>query len=437
MTEQPERSQRVRPSVPSPWRLTEPWNAWLLLLVLGVVYALTASYSVAQNNDSRAAAMGAWSLGTRGTVVLPQAWPEEGVSWPVVDDDGSIRVNRFPGVLFWGAPFYAAAELVGGGVDEPAHPYLLDYRPAAVAAIVAALLALLVSFLVFLKLCDRRASFVATLVLAFATSTWSISANALWTHALTHLFLVAGVLLLASERAWASGAAFGLSIFTRPQTAVVPAVVGLWRAITLRRPSDLVRIGIPSALGLLGVVAYSWVQFRNPLPTSGYSDYAVRAVTRPSLFPLPERIFGTLFDPRRGLVFQAPFLVVLLPGLRAAWRAAPSFVRSAALAGVAYMLLQLQLNDYTGGRFFALYRLPLEMLVLAAPLLVLAYQAFIGADRIRRMLFWAAVAMSVVFQVLGVTLWSVERHVDPVLRPAVEQLCRNGDVECTVDELLG
>jgi hypothetical protein len=405
-------------------------------LLVGSLYLLTATYTVAQNNDTRAAAMGAWSLGTRGTTALPADWPEEGISWPAVGQDGLQRVNRFPGVIFWGAPFYALDDLARGGTDTPAHPYLLDYRPAAVAAVVAATLAILATYLVFSRLVDRRVAWLAALFFAIGTSTWSISGNALWTHGLTHLFLMLATLALASNRAWLAGGAFGASIFARPHTAIVPLVNGCLQAWRRRDPLDLVRIGVPSALGLAAVVLYSWVYFRNPLPTAGYEDYAVERLSDPISWRLPRGLVGTLVDPLRGLLVQAPFLVVLAAGLPAAWKVAPHWVRSAALAGVAYHLLQMQLNDYTGGIFFFSYRLPLEMLVLSSPLLLLSFMETVLGSRIREIAFVVGASVAVGFQVVGVSSASVEAILRPGLEPAVIGVCEQPEYDCTSDELL-
>jgi hypothetical protein len=412
-------------------------RAGLLLAILVLtVFLTTASYGVAQNTDTRAAALGAWSVGTRGTVVLPSDWPDEDISWAAEGHDGGTRVNRFPGAILWAAPFYTVFHHVQGRPEPPPHPYLLDFRPAALAAVVATTLAVLVSFSLFLRLVDRRTAFAAALVLAFATSTWSISANALWTHGLTHLFLAVAVLLLASDRPWAAGTSFGLSVLTRPQTASVPLVMGVARAARRRSFGDLVRVGIPSAMGLAAVAAYSWVNFRNPLPTSGYGGYAVRNVSSTPSWRLFQGVAGTLVHPLRGLLVQAPFLLVLLPGLGRAWKVAPHWARSAAVAGLTYQLFQLHLNHFAGGRLFFSYRLPLEMLILSAPLLLLSFTQTVRGSRFRERAFVIGVGIALGFQVVAVTYVSVERIVAPLLEPRILELCADPDFACDAEKLL-
>jgi hypothetical protein len=410
----------------------------LLMLLVSFIYALTASYTLAQNNDSRAAAVGAWSVATRGTTVLPEEWPVENISWPVVGDDGAVRVNRFPGVIYWAVPFYYVADvLAGGGTGDVPHPYLLDYRPAAVAAIVAATLAVLVIYLVFLRLVDRRIAFWGALFVAVGTSTWSISGNALWTHGLTQLFLALAVLAIASDRPVLAGAAHGLSIFVRPQTAVTALVIGAGRAIQQRCAGDLIRIGVPSTIGLLAVIAYGWVNFASLSPAAGYTGDAVTNVRDPSVTRLLLGLWGTLFDVRRGLLVYAPFLIVLIPGIHAAWRAAPPWVRSAAAAGVTYQLLHLHLIRFSGGTYFFSYRLPLEMLTLAAPLLLLSFVHTVLGSRLRELAFVIGASMAVGLQFVAVTSLSVDTLVRPTLEPRVAEVCAAAETfECIVDDLL-
>lgn len=71
------------------------------------------------------------------------------------------------------------------------------------------------------------------------------------------------------------------------------------------------------------------------------------------------------------------------------------------------MLVQLRVNYFTGGDAFFSYRLPLEMLTMAAPLLVLSYREWIAHDRGRRVLFAAAVFFAVILPFGGSVLISI------------------------------
>ncbi len=95
-------------------------------------------------------------------------------------------------------------------------------------------------------------------------------------------------------------------------------------------------------------------------------------------------MWGGFFDLRRGFLVWSPFLLVLLPGLPAGWRAAPAWVRSAAVGGLVYLLLQYGANRFSGGDGHFTYRYPLEMLTAASPLLVLSARHWTLQTRLRR-----------------------------------------------------
>jgi alpha-1,2-mannosyltransferase len=98
----------------------------------------------------------------------------------------------------------------------------------------------------------------------------------------------------------------------------------------------------------------------------------------------------------------SPFLVVLIPGLRAAWRAASPAARGAALGAVGYLLIQYKANLFAGGSGFFGYRYPLEALVAAAPVLVLSYREWVASRPIAQRLFVALAAMAVALQTVAV-----------------------------------
>jgi hypothetical protein len=85
-------------------------------------------------------------------------------------------------------------------------------------------------------------------------------------------------------------------------------------------------------------------------------------------------LWGTFLSPSRGLLILSPFLLMLIPGLRAGWRVAPDWVRASAVGGLGYLIMQLSGNRFTGGLGYFGYRVTMEPLVLCTPLLALAFQ---------------------------------------------------------------
>jgi hypothetical protein len=108
-----------------------------------------------------------------------------------------------------------------------------------------------------------------------------------------------------------------------------------------------------------------------------------------------------LLDPRFGMLIWSPFLVVLIPGLREAWRRADDWVRGPAIGAAAYFFLQWTLNRASGGFRFFSYRYPLEPLVAAAPLLLLAYLHWIRPRPAVARVFFVCVAVAVALHAYG------------------------------------
>ncbi len=420
---------------PAPQFVDEPWDRRLdrraaagVFLACWVVYLATATYTIAQVNDARAITQSAYVLATEGTLALPEPWEGE-ADWEVQGVDGRSYTNRFPLMVFYAAPFHAVANLFSGG-ERPAHPYLLSYAPSGVAAATAAAAAVTISFLLFRRLAGRPLALAATGALAFATGVWTVSADALWPHALTHLFLALGLLAIADGRDGRSGLAFGVSLLARPHLSIVPAVVGIWRGVQARSLRPVVLVGVISAMGLAAVIAYSRMLFGTWLPIAGYSSYAVDNLTNLPSANYGERFILFLGDPVRGLFIYMPVLFVLVPFVRRGWKVSPWWVRAAAVSGVAYMTVQLAVNAHHGGAHFFGPRLTIEMTVLAAPLLLRTYQAYHHGRR------WAApavhvlLAFGVAFHALGATVWRYP-FVDPRThwQEEIAELCEEEEYE--------
>lgn len=378
--------------------------AFALFLFVLVVYLATAAYTVNQVNDNRAMSLTAWSVGTQGTFALPEAWRDE-IPWQVDGVDGRLYTDRFPGTALWGAPFHTLTKwMLDRGT--PGHPMLLNYAPSGVAAATGTALAVMLSFHVFRRLANRPEAVWATLVLAFATGTWSISADALWNHGITHLTLVAGLLALTDGKHARSGLAYAAAVITRPQTAVVPAIMGIWKGWTTRSLRPVMLVGAVSLLGVAAMAAYSRTLFGTWLPIAGYGEQKVQQVATIPLMDFVQRMALALAHPQRGILLYAPFLLVLVPFTGRGWRVSPWWVRASAIAGVMYLVVQMRSNAYHGGAHFFGARLPLETLVLSTPLMLRTWQAYVSKTRIWRRACLALVAVALVMHAAGATVFS-------------------------------
>ena len=374
-----------------------------VFLLLFIVYLATATYHGVQSPDPPSAAIPAWQLATHGNLTLDAF---EGVMPWFVESGERIVSNRTPGVIFFGVPFF----FLFGAAEGP------TVTPAAVAAATAAAGAMLLLHLALRRLVAPSTAMAAAFVAGLATSTWSVSADALWAHGPNQLWLTAAMLALAVERYWSTGVAFGLAVFTRPHLAVVAAIAGIWTAVRRRSWRPLVFVGIPASVGLLALMYYNSLAFPAESPLGGgYGGRPLDNLVSRPWWHYGEDIAGMLVSPDRGLLVLSPFLLALLPGLRAAWRSAPGWVRTSAVGGLAYMLVQLRISYYPGGvhvfsgghNFFS-YRLSIEFLTLAAPLLVLCYREWTARSRTRQRLFTALVLLSVAIQGFGAVYYRVE-----------------------------
>ena len=389
---------------PSPWdRARDGRVLALLFLLIWAVYLATAAYTLNQMNDSRETSIAAWNLGVRGTFDMPADWPEDLLRWEVEGVDGQRYTNRFPGPILWGAPFFAVTELVMQRGD-PGHPWLLNLAPGGVAAATVTALAMATCFVVFRRLVDRRYAIGAVVALGLGTATWSVAADALWTHGPAMLALALGMLAISSRRHAAGGAAFGAAILARPHLAVVPAVVGIWEGVRARSARPVALVGLTSVLGLVAMTVYSQVMFGTWLPVAGYNPSRIDNVIETSGPVFLERVIFNFAHPVRGILLYTPALLLLLPGLMRAWRVAPAWARSSAVGGVLYFLVQMRANTWHGGYGYFGNRLMLETLVLASPLLLLAFQEFVARSRVRVIAFYLLLAVSIVGHALGATI---------------------------------
>jgi hypothetical protein len=373
----------------------------LLLLYLMTIRVQAARMGI----DTIAVTPSAWQLAHHGTPVLPA----DGHYYQfLMIPSGSDHVisNREPGLIGLAAIFYWLAPSAS----------VFNVAPASIAAAVVTAAAMGTLALVFHRLVSGRTAFLGALIVGTATTTWAVSANALWPHSADQLYLAVAMLSLASARyAWA-GFAFALGVLTRPPIGLVAAVAGLRTSIITRSIRPAFVIGVLTTFGIAGYFGYShafWgggVESQYTAASDGSYVGNLTALGPDAIGKFFLNILGTLISPGRGVLIASPFLVVLLPGLRMAWRDAPQWVRSAAIAGVVYMCVHLKSNGFAGGQHFWGYRYPIETLTLLAPLLLLSWQRYVSQTAQRRAAFASLVIASITYEVLGVICFGVKTY---------------------------
>jgi alpha-1,2-mannosyltransferase len=403
---------------------------WLgVFLPLAILFFLTAESDIYRlSPDPVAAAVPAWQLAEHGSLDLTGTeYPQNHWLRPW---HGEVLSNRTPGVIAFGVP----AALLARPFEEQ---FSLTPERLTAASVAAAAVATFALLLLELGATRREAALFAILG-GLATSTWSVSADALWTHGPDQLLLMVAMLAAARQRYWLSGIALGVAELVRVHLVVVAFVLGVWLAVRQRSPLRLLQFGIPAAAGIGLLVGYAEAVFGLRSLSPGYAatgyDYTSTAVsTGPGVArQLGESMLGALISRDRGLLTVSPVLLILLFALPRAWRAAPAWTGASAVGGIAYFLVQSKLNTFTGGVHFYGYRLTLEPLTLWAPLLWIGWR-----DRERgggwERAVQATLCLSLGVQALGVFYatpdavtdpwrhWFVVEAFDPDLHPVICQ----------------
>lgn len=368
-------------------------TAGLVFAVLSLVYLATATYDTRQSVDAIAAAFPAWTLATDGSLDLRALVGPDPI-W-FVDTDWGVVSNRAVGIILFAVPVYWVAQLF---TEAP------TLVPAAVAAALATAGGIAILHLAFRRLVPPTAAVAAALVAGLATGSWAVSADALWPHGIGQLWLALAVLLTAAERPWSTGLAYAAGVLTRPVVVVAAAVAATVQSWARRSWNPALAVGVLTSLALLGVAGYHGFVFGEPSLTGGYANDFDGTFWSMGALEYGRNLAFTLVS-HRGVFLWSPFLLWLVPGLRTAWRVAPTWVRSAALGGLVYMVVHLRLNRYTGGDAFWGYRYPLEALTMAAPLLLLSYREWTATTPQRRRFFAKLVVLSVVFQGAGAAFY--------------------------------
>jgi alpha-1,2-mannosyltransferase len=364
----------------------------LIAAPLLAIYLPTATYSRPDTIDSFTNVLTAWQLGTNGTFLLDDhlqlADPDYygNIAW-VVPVGESAASQYPPGAASLAAPLYALwpeearlTSLTGGNKPDVAaveilHPSL---APAAITASLVTAMAVGLLGVTFRRLGGPpQMALIGAYLAGLGTSAWSVAADQLWQHGPGMLW-IALALFLSDRHAIASGFAFGAAVLTRPPTAVIAAATGLYQAWKERSLRPALRIGIGALIGLGLFIAYNNLIFGSPSISAGYGTGFQDQALNFNLIAFAKNIFLGAFSASRGFLIWSPFLVVLIPGLLTAWKAAPGWVRGSALGGLLYLLIQYKANRFSGGGGFFAYRYPLEMLTAAAPLLYLSYREWVA-----------------------------------------------------------
>jgi alpha-1,2-mannosyltransferase len=349
----------------------------LLLAVFGIYVATTERHAV--NTDAYAASAGAWRIATAGTpwfdgldVAALDGTHEttdggdKNGQWLSPSANGHVTAQRMAGPILAGVPFYWVS--ASGGEESD-----FSIFPGGVAASMLSALAVMLIFLTLRRRVSTTLALCGALVFAFATPTWSTSANGLWTHPVTQLGIAGAAYALSRDRWWLVGVFLGLGMFGRPHIALIAAVLGLGLAWSRRDWRVAVSVALPS-IASLGLLA-TWNRSVHGLWSIGgaYSDAliekAAQGIGTGGGYDQLTNYLGFLVSLDRGFLIWSPVVLMFLPAVLRARRELPDWSIWLALGGVVYTFFQLRLNYFAGGVGFHSYRHGLELLTCLVPAL--------------------------------------------------------------------
>lgn len=371
-------------------------RAWLAVFVSVLpIYLLTAHY-LHGSVDTKSAVAPAWQLVHHGNLWVEHLRPRP--YWSVPAGQHLVS-NRMPGLELINVPLVALLYPLG--------PSLVPGALTA-AILTAATVALL--FLTFRRLVSTRLALLATAVMAFGTSLWTISAAEVWPHTVDAFCLALVMYAVSRRRDLLAGLAFGLAISARPHIAIVALIVGLGLGWANRSWRTVVAVGLPASVGLAFVVGWNNLLFGHPSVGGGYASYVQTNLTQTTGGSgrfFATNVLGFLFSPQRGLFVFLPLALLLLLGVRSAWRGAEPWARALAAGGLAYTLVQLKINGFDGGDAFFGSRLSTELVVCAAPLGVVCVRSWVAERNWRMRVARSLAAVSVGLQAIGALAFSV------------------------------
>lgn len=364
------------------------FDAFLVGVAVLAVFAVTAQYHDPLNNDTQSAAIAAWQLAIHGNATLTAF--QGHVAW-LYSVGGRDVTNRLPGTIFWATPFYA---VLGRGSVPGVYP-------SALAASAASALAVAFAFSLCCRLVSRRAALVAAALFAFATGTWTVSADQLWTHGPAQAAILLTLVFAVRNQWLLAGLPAGFAILIRPHLGVVALILGVAAVMRTKQPRPLL-IGVGALAGAAILLAYNNALWGGISIFGGYNQPVLASDHK--FAALVIGFLGDFVSPERGVLVMTPALLLLLPGTRAAWRVAPYWVHWSTAAGFAYLVLQLWGIRFGGGDGFYSYRTTLETLSLCVPLLMLTWREWTSKTRGRRATFAALAMTSVALHAFGAVI---------------------------------
>jgi hypothetical protein len=328
-----------------------------LLLFLAVLAAYLSNGRTVGAGDTLPAAYLPWSLIERGSFALdgfPALFDERARSiFPLLDGlpyyvqygNGHYLSAYSPGPAVLALPAYVLPVLWGA---PPSPEWAGRLEKLSAATITAA--SVLVLFWALRLLTSEGWALAIALVYALGTSSLSVSAQALWQHGPSQLFLSLCLYCLARGQAdhrylAYAGFPMGAAVVMRSTDLLLVLPAAAWVVYAHRRRALSMALW---ALGpLAALAAYHVVYFGVRPGQDGHSAAPWWALF--AQIPLSEGLPGVLVSPSRGLFVYSPVLLFSVAGMIAVWRGGPGPWRALSLGPVLVTLLIGKWLTWWGG----------------------------------------------------------------------------------------
>jgi len=257
---------------------------------------------------------------------------------------GNHFLSFYPvGAPLLASPFYLPSAL---GPMPGNSQFAANLEKFAAALIVV--LSVIVLYFAILPLTTRGMALLITAVYALATSSFSVSSQALWQHGPAQLCLGATLYCLvrgSKQPRWNSFAGFpaALAVVCRPTDVLLVITIGLYVLIhqTKKIPGFLL-FALPP---ILFQIFYNNYYFDNPFHTQWRLNQEGFWTT-----PFINGLSGLLFSPARGLFVYSPILIFSFVGIILCW-IKPEFVllRYLSIGVIANLFLYSKFFMWWGG----------------------------------------------------------------------------------------
>ncbi len=243
-------------------------------------------------------------------------------------------------------PIYAISNFISTFFSNPSYGgNTLFFLSKSAASFIAALTGVLV-YLSGKELFSKRIAILTAFIFAFATSTWSISSQALWQHGTVELLLAALLYLIIKNEKKESlvyiilmGILSGLFVFNRPPDSLLLIPVLFYMVWYQRTKIHYYLVG--GILGGLPFLYYNYSLFGKFF--GGYTENLSLFAVNGSFVG---HYLGLLFLPNVGLFIYCPVLLLSIAGFYVIYTNRDSHIRTLLLVSGLAIFLEILLYSF-------------------------------------------------------------------------------------------